>query len=465
MSSYAEIIRFIEYHTGIDLKPVNMMSFNGYLDDRLKDFNGSAQVYLNILKTVKEEYERLLDHVTINETYFFREEKQFKYLRDVFIPEKNNEGGSINIWSASCSSGEEPVSLYALMNGKLRLPFKVYASDINAHILNKFRKGIFRKGALRTDGKLFHELLDEVSSRSEGSEELSIKEDVMNKIDIREINLYNDSLADLPMMDCVFLRNTLIYMNLENKQKVINKITEKLKNRGILILSASEVAHISHPQLEVISSDYCYFLRKKDPLHMEPANIQPVPSHIISAEPVKKVIHKAELQAPPDEKQVCLFITNILNNPIFTDDDSPALRSAEKFADILSELGRNNLKKAEVLFAQLKPNEHPQSLYSFFGGFIPLQKGDKSAALSAFQKVLDANPAFWPARYYITFSCGTSSAGEEIHLGILTRDIDRYISDKRIDYQFLLEGFNAKYFREICRARLDNLKEGVRYGN
>ena len=466
--SYPEIMQFIEHETGISLKPVNMMSFNSFLDDRIGDFRGSPIVYLNILKTVREEYERLLDHVTINETYFFREEKHFKYLNEIYIRERLGNSEPINIWSASCSSGEEPLSLFALMNKKLHSPFRVFASDINSHILEKFRTGRYRKAAIRTDGKPFHHFLEDILVNSIRDSELIVSADVISRIDIREKNLYCDSFSDLPPMDLIFLRNTLIYMNTANKQAVINKIIERLKIGGVLLLSSSEVAHISHPQLEVVSCPYCYYLIKKDPhtisaepvLQKKPILLSPAFRH---EKEVKEAPQKTDIQ--PDEREVCLFITSILNNPIFEEEDSAALRSAETFVRILSELNGNNIHKAEALFNRLDPKQHPPGLYYFFRGFIPLQKGDRASARVSFQEALTVAPFFWPARYYLVFSCGSNVREEKEHLRNLIRDIDAYINDKRIDYQFLLEGFNAKYFRDICRAKMEKSGEGVRHGN
>lgn len=472
--SYQEIMRFIENETGISLKPVNMMTFNSFLDDRIKDFNGSPIVYLNILKTVREEYERLLDYVTINETYFFREEKHFKFLKEIFIHERFGNSEPMNFWSASCSSGEEPLSLYALLNKRLHSPFKIFASDINTHILQKFKGGRYRQSSKRTDGKPFHHYLDSIFDQNEGDSELTIRDDVIGKIDIRQINLYSDSFADLPQMDVIFLRNTLIYMNTANKQTVINKIIEKLNIGGILLLSSSEVAHISHPQLEVVSSPYCYYLRKKNPLHIKDqkpnfqlqavSHAEPEPDKTKDAGPIQQE-DRSSVEVRPVEREVCLFITNILNNPIFEEKDTPALRSAQMFVRILSEMNENNLLEAETLLEKLDPDQHPQSLYHFFKGFIPLQKGDRSNAMVSFQKALTVNSYFWPARYYLVFNCNGGTKGEKEHLQNLMKHIDQYIEEKRIDYQFLLEGFNAKYFRDICRARMERLEKGFSYGN
>ena len=114
-----------------------------------------------MLDSDKNEYSKFVDIVTINETYFFREEKHFTLLNDIIFPELASKQKQLNIWSASCSSGEEAISLYLSAQNFFREAgnFTVHGSDINTEVLEIFRRGVYKNNSFREDGSSFHNLL------------------------------------------------------------------------------------------------------------------------------------------------------------------------------------------------------------------------------------------------------------------------------------------------------------------
>ena len=112
---FAEMLMFIEQETGIRLPETAYREAENYLLRKLSPLDGGLQELFERIKTDPEERAEFLDSVTINETYFFREERQFKILDSLLFPGMKKTGKQkITLWSAACSSGEEAVSLGVL---------------------------------------------------------------------------------------------------------------------------------------------------------------------------------------------------------------------------------------------------------------------------------------------------------------------------------------------------------------
>ncbi len=192
-----------------------------------------------------EEFAGVVDDLTTNETYFFRERRQLNALVSEIIPEqlsrKRHGGfrGPVNIWSAGCSSGEEPLSIVMLaLEANLRPgeDFRVYASDISQMVLRKSRKGVYREASFReTEPYLREKYFQDKDGESQ------ISEAVRKEIDFVQINLMDRSRVSLlTTMDTIMCRNVIIYFDLDTKKKVMETFHEKLVPGGYLLLGHSE---------------------------------------------------------------------------------------------------------------------------------------------------------------------------------------------------------------------------------
>jgi chemotaxis protein methyltransferase CheR len=192
-----------------------------------------------------EEFSRVIDELTTNETYFVRERRQLEALIGEVIPEllvrKRSVGSRtpVNIWCAGCSSGEEPSSIVMMgLEAGLRPgeDFRVYASDISRNMLLKARKGVYREASFReTETRLRMKYFTEKDGLS------SICEDVKKEIDYIRLNLMDRSkVALLGSMDTILCRNVIIYFDLETKRTVIDTFHDKLVPGGYLLLGHSE---------------------------------------------------------------------------------------------------------------------------------------------------------------------------------------------------------------------------------
>ncbi len=184
----------------------------------------------------------LINISTNNETYFFRDVKPFTALTKEAIPQiiENNKAGSINIWCAACSFGQEAYSV--LMSIKNKFDDDIFkrvsldASDISTEALEKAKVGIYN--GLDVQRGLPIALLMKYFSQLE-DEEWQINKEMANKPHYFILNLLQNKFP-LMKYHIIFCRNMLIYQNKENKNKIIHKLYDALKPGGFLFLGNGE---------------------------------------------------------------------------------------------------------------------------------------------------------------------------------------------------------------------------------
>lgn len=228
---------------------------------------GSFSAYHYLLRkdsSGEEELATIIDMLTTNETYFFREFGQLRALVEEVLPElveryRGRRPGPLSIWSAGCSSGEEPYSIVMLAREAGLEPgrdFRVYASDISRQMLHKARRGVYRQGSFReTDPLLRKRYFEE----EEG--QWRISDEVKRHVVFTRVNLVDRSrISILGTMDVILCRNVIIYFDLETKKQVIETFAEKLHPGGHLLLGHSEsLINVSSAfQLRHLRNDLVY---------------------------------------------------------------------------------------------------------------------------------------------------------------------------------------------------------------
>ena len=220
--------------------------------------------YYNYLKTIdgyKKEIKIFINMVTTNKTHFFREKKHFDFLENYLLPEfLEKQEGVFNIWSAACSSGEEPYTMsmvldqFKISNNKLN--FQIYASDISTEVLNKAQKGIYRLDIINPiPDKLLSKYF--LSGNDSGNFYYKVKNFIRSKIKFSRQNLINDHYTIPNNLDVVFCRNVLIYFEKDVKIQIINKLLTHLKPGGYLFLGHTEtVFGMNLPVESVVPSVY-----------------------------------------------------------------------------------------------------------------------------------------------------------------------------------------------------------------
>ncbi|MEQ5872908.1 protein-glutamate O-methyltransferase [Sagittula sp. NFXS13] len=200
--------------------------------------------YLALLKRSEENNERLelISALTTNVTSFFRENHHFEMLRDDGFPsmfDRLKESGRGRIWSAGCSSGQEPYSIAMTLLNKMpdaaRRNVKILATDIDPKIVARARQGIYPKEEATGISELFQKNFTHKTEH----DELGMSDTLREIITFAELNLMSDWPFNGPF-DAIFCRNVAIYFNQETQQRLWSRFCEMLAPGGLLFIGHSE---------------------------------------------------------------------------------------------------------------------------------------------------------------------------------------------------------------------------------
>jgi len=214
------------------LEALNLTSFRDYYH------------YLRYDEQRSREFVELMDILTTNETYFFREEYQLRAFTDEILTEmyerKSGQGDlTLRIWSAGCSTGEEPYTLSMLLLDKPEFRtwrIEIIGTDISQRVLQIARKGVYGKSSFRAIPEQYirrHFIEEEGGMR--------ISDAVRERVSFSQFNLMDSQrLMLLGKMDLIFCRNVIIYFDQEAKKQVIDSFYRMLNDYGILLLGHAE---------------------------------------------------------------------------------------------------------------------------------------------------------------------------------------------------------------------------------
>jgi len=242
---------------GIDIPPEKSYLFETRLNDLLKKqgYTTFGELH-NHLKADKNDKlkKRLIEYMTTNETSFFRDNHPFQAFATTILPEIALKGKreavffppQIKIWSAGCSTGQEPYSIAILVNEWLCKQndispqrIAITATDISEEVLEKAKKGVYSGNEIKKGMK--QEFLEKYFRNNDNSWILNTK--IRNMVVFNELNLAEDFKHKMQKIDIIFCRNVIIYFSIELKKKIIHQFYNLLKSNGILILGASETLY------------------------------------------------------------------------------------------------------------------------------------------------------------------------------------------------------------------------------
>jgi chemotaxis protein methyltransferase CheR len=187
----------------------------------------------------------LIEAMAITETFFFRDGYPFEVLRQTVLPElvrRRADVRALNIWSAACSSGQEPYSVALLLQHHFPAlsgwNIRLIASDLSAGMLERARRG--RYSALEVSRGLPPELLGTYFQKQEDG--WQIRDDLRRMVEFCPINL-GGAWPALPPLDLVLLRNVLIYFDVPTRQQVLDRVRRVLRPDGYVVLGGAETTH------------------------------------------------------------------------------------------------------------------------------------------------------------------------------------------------------------------------------
>ncbi|MBP7651863.1 protein-glutamate O-methyltransferase CheR [Candidatus Dependentiae bacterium] len=236
-----KICAIITEQTGIDIGFNRYHILNYYIENRLKKLElRNVYDFINLLfDKTNGELDKLIETITVNETFFFRHYEQFLLFKDLLLEQaKAKPFETIKIWSAGCSMGAEPYSI-AIIAKEIKdlygINIKILATDIDKEVLEIAKSGIFSERAVSAEMPGFYKNLYFTPTNCNN---YKIKNEIAGSVNFMQHNLWKDVMPD--NMDYIFCRNVLFYFRDSKQIKSQLKLYNSLKNGGHLFLSPTE---------------------------------------------------------------------------------------------------------------------------------------------------------------------------------------------------------------------------------
>ncbi len=251
---FSQFQRFIYEAAGISMANGKQALVSGRLAKRLAHYQlNSYGEYLRLLESREQasELQVAVDLLTTNETYFFREPKHFSLLREL-AQEAQLARRGMRVWSAASSTGEEAYSIAMVLADVLgEATWEVLGTDISTRVLERARFGHY---VMERASGVPQDLLKRYCLKGQGKQEgtMLIERSLRQRVKFMHMNL-NQPLPKLGSFDVIFLRNVMIYFNLETKRQVVARLLAQLRPGGYLLIGHSETLNDINDTLQAVA--------------------------------------------------------------------------------------------------------------------------------------------------------------------------------------------------------------------
>lgn len=223
--------------TKIDLNAYKERQMKRRIDALIAKHNVSSYTtYVGMLKSDKKMFDEFVNYLTINVSEFYRNPEQWAILEKEILPKLFDKFGKpLKIWSAACSTGDEPYSLVMLLSKFMPLnQIKIIATDIDLQVMEKAKAGLYSEKSLKGLPK---EFVDKYFSKiNERTYEIS--DQIKSRVEFKQHNLLKDSYPS--SCDLIVCRNVMIYFTEETKREIYINFNKALKKEGILFVGSTE---------------------------------------------------------------------------------------------------------------------------------------------------------------------------------------------------------------------------------
>ncbi len=373
----------------------------------------------------RENTELLASHLTVNETFFWREPQTFEALERVILPEiierKSNSGKSIKIWSAGCSGGEEPYSIAIALSRFIPnikdWKIQILATDISPVMLNKAEKGVYSKWSFRgTPAWLKSNYFTLISENR-----FEISDKIKKMVSFSYLNLagqcYPSPVNNTNAFDIIYCRNVLMYFNQDRFKRVTKNLHNALLYNGYLIVSANELSSQTFDDFEFVNVPGFTLYKKvhkrskKNTLVTE-IDISALKQNVLSVELDVQEIQEEEIATPVVER-----VNG--SNPVVVDEDKEInnMFMSGNYQEVITTLSNKN-KTAEDYILLVKSHANLGDLVSaasvcesaiseskldyrlhFIYSKILQNQGRNTDATSSLKRAIFLNPDFVLAYY------------------------------------------------------------------
>ena len=246
---YEFIASIVYQHSRIRLGKDKQTLLSGRLNKRLRELNlSSYEQYCELLRSPQGQAELspLVDLISTNHTHFFREPQHLDFLRDHILPDfisKNRGRDPFRVWSAACSSGEEPYTVaivlaeYFLRHSERA--WGIEATDISTRILAQAKDGIYRKDRVSLpEVALLHRYFQQ--GIGDYADYYRVKDSLRAKVKFHHLNLLHTPYPVAKDQHVIFCRNVMIYFDQKTQQELVEKLVAQLAPGGYLMVGHSE---------------------------------------------------------------------------------------------------------------------------------------------------------------------------------------------------------------------------------
>jgi chemotaxis protein methyltransferase CheR len=258
-ADYDRIRKYVYDQVGINLGEQKMHLVRSRLGKILRQGNyKSFGEYFDVVRNDKsgEELVTLIDAISTNTTHLFREKQHFEFLASTlrnWIREPKMHsllGGEIRIWSAACSSGEEPYTIAMVLAdvlGTSRWKFKILATDISTRVLDLAKQGVYGEQRMAQVPESFRRRFF-TKLKSSSSPQYQVSDKLRDTITFERFNLMSKQFPFKKGFDFIFCRNVMIYFDRPTQETLVGKLGALLRHSGFLLIGHSESLNsIKHP--------------------------------------------------------------------------------------------------------------------------------------------------------------------------------------------------------------------------
>jgi len=461
---------------------------------------GSDYEYLNCLLQDRDELSRLLNLLTINETYFFRESCHLNLLAEKLIPEMLNDKkeGGIKILSAGCSTGEEPYSLLIALMEKygpgIRPSVSIIGFDIDGNAVRTAREGIFTAYSFRDVPRQLMEKYFEPA----GHDRHRIKDIIREGVNFKKFNLLDNELPEeLKNADVIFYRNVSIYFDPETQKNIFKKLSELINENGYLFVGSTETISHNIGILSLIEMDGIFLFRKvkegaakKNGKQQAVGNIAKQNKSVI---PAKAGIQKAKYLdsrlhgndgieiSTKDDLTPSSFWKNSAGSKNSPFEEALSYAQAKKYDEALKSIEgltekdsafiKAQMLKAGILINMNRLEDAKKICLKIIGmdrwclegqlllGLISRMQNDEDKAVKRFKEAVFIRPSCWLAHFYLAEIYNSSgerkNAGREYEITIKQLSKGDFGGH---GLTFFPLAFSNDNIAHLCKMNLNKLK-------
>jgi chemotaxis protein methyltransferase CheR len=260
-ADFQSLVKLAHEHAGISLAESKRNLVYSRLSRRLRALGlRSFQDYRDYLAANGAELESFINAISTNLTKFFREAHHFEHLRThVAAPfaqaAGRKHGARLRIWSAGCSTGEEPYTIAAVLTREIadvrRYDVRILATDIDTEVIAKGARGEYPPASIEDVPRPFREFFQPGSGDKSGTGTIVMREELRSLIVFRRLNLM-EPWPFSGKFDAIFCRNVMIYFDAPTKSALIDRFAQQLHPDGWLYIGHSESLIGSHPKLDLV---------------------------------------------------------------------------------------------------------------------------------------------------------------------------------------------------------------------